>query len=88
MTRGQLRASNKVLTFSRHHHITTTANIAIDDSCNRDGCGGMAHRKTQQKTEVVANRSLIVSQRDGRALLEGTLNRAISWKGEGMLVMG
>jgi hypothetical protein len=48
----------------------------------------MAHRKTQWMTEVAANRSLIVSQRDGRALLEGMLNRAIIWMGEGMLVMG
>ncbi|KAF8527023.1 hypothetical protein BU17DRAFT_61989 [Hysterangium stoloniferum] len=68
--------------------ITTTANIVINDSCDRDGCKSMAHRNTQQMTEVVANRSLIVSQRDGRALLEGMLNRVISWMGKGMLMMG
>ncbi|KAF8529771.1 hypothetical protein BU17DRAFT_60536 [Hysterangium stoloniferum] len=68
--------------------ITTTANIVINDSCNRDGCGSMARRNTQRMTEVAADRSLIVSQRDGRALLEGMLNRVISWMGEGRLVMG
>ncbi|KAF8518970.1 hypothetical protein BU17DRAFT_66137 [Hysterangium stoloniferum] len=58
--------------------ITTTANLAIDDSCDRDGCESMARRNTQWMTEVAADRSLIVSQRDGRALLEGMLTRVIS----------
>ncbi|KAF8530519.1 hypothetical protein BU17DRAFT_60233 [Hysterangium stoloniferum] len=58
--------------------ITTTANLAIDDSCDRDGCESMARRNTQRMTEVVADRSLIVSQRDGRALLEGMLTWVIS----------
>ncbi|KAF8516028.1 hypothetical protein BU17DRAFT_67682 [Hysterangium stoloniferum] len=68
--------------------ITTTANIIIDDSCDRDGCKSMACRNTQWMTEVAANHSLIVSQRDGSALLEGMLNWVISWMGEGRLVMG
>ncbi|KAF8524926.1 hypothetical protein BU17DRAFT_63093 [Hysterangium stoloniferum] len=63
--------------------ITTTANIAINDSCNRDGCESMAHRNTQWMTEVAADHSLIMSQRDRRALLEGMLNWVISWMGEG-----
>ncbi|KAF8507648.1 hypothetical protein BU17DRAFT_100384 [Hysterangium stoloniferum] len=43
--------------------ITTTANLAIDDSCDRDGCESMARRNTQRMTEVAADRSLIL---DGR----------------------